>query len=65
MPLTQAQLEHLVCPVCHSPLALRAATVDCTACGRRYPIEDGLPVLLAGRAITLVRSSDSTPGTYV
>jgi uncharacterized protein YbaR (Trm112 family) len=44
----------LVCPVCHAALALTAhdsiQTVDCTGCHRRYPIVDGLPVLIASRA---------------
>ena len=51
MPALLAQhLDLLVCPVCHAALALTAETVDCTACGRRYPIVDGLPVLIASRA---------------
>ncbi len=55
MPITQAQLDLLVCPVCHAPLllvpeALAEGAIDCTSCGRRYPIVDGLPVLIAERA---------------
>ena len=50
MPLTQAQLDFLVCPVCHAPLLLAAGAIDCTGCGRRYPIVDELPVLIAARA---------------
>ena len=49
--LTQADLRWLVCPVCHGPLQLAAETIGCTACGRRYPLVDGLPVLLANRAL--------------
>jgi uncharacterized protein YbaR (Trm112 family) len=37
----------LACPACHAGLAhLDVETVLCTGCGRRYPIRDGLPVLL-------------------
>ena len=43
-------LHLLVCPVCHAALALTETTVDCTGCGRRYPIVDDLPVLIASRA---------------
>jgi uncharacterized protein YbaR (Trm112 family) len=50
MLLAQTQLDHLVCPVCHGALILGAQTVDCRACNRAYPIEDGLPILLAARA---------------
>ena len=50
MPLTQTQLDLLVCPVCHKPLLLQAEVIDCLGCGRRYPIVDGLPVLIESRA---------------
>ena len=48
--LTPADLHWLVCPACRQPLALEAEAVRCTACGRRYPIVDGIPVLLPARA---------------
>ncbi len=50
MQLTQQTLDLLVCPVCHGPLLLAAAHIDCSNCTRRYPIVDGLPVLIASRA---------------
>ena len=50
MVLTQVQLDFLVCPVCHCPLLLVGEGIDCTGCGRRYPIVDGLPVLIESRA---------------
>jgi len=50
--LLAANLDKLVCPVCHSALALTPATVDCLGCHRRYPIVDGLPVLIASRALS-------------
>ena len=51
MDLTQQSLAHIVCPVCHSALLLHAPThIDCTGCSRRYPIVDGLPVLIPARA---------------
>jgi uncharacterized protein len=46
--LTERMLALLACPVCHASLALlKQEAVLCTRCGRRYPIRDGLPVLLA------------------
>jgi hypothetical protein len=40
-------LRLLACPACHAGLTLLdPQTVLCSACGRRYPIRDGLPVLL-------------------
>lgn len=42
--------QWLVCPVCKSGLHWRADAVNCSGCGRIYPIEDGIPVLLRERA---------------
>jgi uncharacterized protein YbaR (Trm112 family) len=50
-PLTAENLRWLVCPVCHQPLQLQADTVRCTGCARQFQIIDGIPVLLAERAI--------------
>jgi len=49
--LLAANLHLLVCPVCHARLTLASDTVACTGCGRRFPIVDGLPVLIASRAL--------------
>jgi hypothetical protein len=49
--LTQQILRALVCPVCHAGLQLEAQSVGCTGCGRRYPVIDGVAVMLAERAI--------------
>jgi uncharacterized protein YbaR (Trm112 family) len=48
--LTEENLRRIVCPVCHQSLQLEAAVIRCQGCGRRYPIVDGIPVLLAERA---------------
>ncbi|QHN04676.1 Trm112 family protein [Granulicella sp. WH15] len=50
MELPAKHLEALVCPVCRQGLRLDGNTVACTGCGRRYPVEDGLPVLISARA---------------
>jgi uncharacterized protein len=49
--LTAEDLRWVVCPVCHQPLRLEAGTIHCQGCGRRYPIVDGIPVLLPDRAL--------------
>jgi uncharacterized protein YbaR (Trm112 family) len=49
--LTQADLRWLVCPVCHGALHLAGEVIGCAGCARRYPVVDGLPVLLADRAL--------------
>ena len=49
--ITQQDLRALVCPVCQAALQLEAQAILCTGCSRRYPVVDGIPVLLAERAI--------------
>ncbi len=45
-------LEILACPACKADVILEEATarIACTACGRRYPIRDGIPVMLIDEA---------------
>ena len=45
-------LDLLVCPACKSPLHQEGDTLICQNedCGLRYPVEDGVPVLLVERA---------------
>ena len=45
-PLMDEMLELLVCPVDHARLDLDGDVLVCQACGRRYPIEDGVPNML-------------------
>ncbi|MGD0442440.1 MAG: Trm112 family protein [Edaphobacter sp.] len=46
----EEDLRWVVCPVCHKALRLEVGVVVCRGCGRRYPVVDGIPVLLADRA---------------
>ncbi|MGH8874215.1 MAG: Trm112 family protein [Acidimicrobiia bacterium] len=45
-------LEILVCPDCHASLEEREETslLACTGCGLRYPVRDGIPVMLIEEA---------------
>lgn len=52
-------MDVLACPTDdHAPLRAGSPTdpdadeLTCTACGRRYPVVDGIPVLLIDRAIS-------------
>jgi hypothetical protein len=39
-------LELLVCPIDKAPVRQAGDRLICTRCGRRYPIEDGIPNML-------------------
>jgi len=50
MPVDKELLEILACPVDKSPLREDAERLVCTGCGRRYPVRDGIPVMLVDEA---------------
>lgn len=43
-------LEILACPVCKTPIRQESDRLICDACKRRYPIRDGIPVMLVDEA---------------
>ena len=43
-------LEILACPVCKTGVELKDAKIVCGKCLRRYPIKDGIPVMLIEEA---------------
>ena len=45
-----ALLEILACPACKTEVKLEGERLVCTRCGRRYPIRDGIPVMLIEEA---------------
>jgi uncharacterized protein YbaR (Trm112 family) len=49
--IAQKDLDLLVCPVCRQTLQLEPDAIRCTGCARRYPILDGIPVLLANHTL--------------
>lgn len=52
-PLDGKLLGLLACPACKKALTYRPSgpeALDCLACRKRYPVEDGIPVLLAAEA---------------
>jgi uncharacterized protein YbaR (Trm112 family) len=44
--IDQRLVELLVCPVDKQPVRVNGASLVCTACGRMFPIEDGIPNML-------------------
>jgi hypothetical protein len=43
-------LEILACPACKTAVRLEGERLVCVQCGRRYPIRDGIPVMLIEEA---------------
>lgn len=43
-------LEILACPLCKTEVKLEGEKIVCTRCGRRYPIKDDIPIMLAEEA---------------
>ncbi|MBI3022050.1 MAG: Trm112 family protein [Candidatus Omnitrophica bacterium] len=43
-------LEILACPACKTAVRLENERLVCVTCGRRYPIRDGIPVMLIEEA---------------
>ena len=43
-------LEILACPACKADIKLENEKIICTSCKRKYPIRDGIPVMLIDEA---------------
>lgn len=43
-------MEILVCPSCKGDLREEKAELVCTRCGLRYPVRDGIPIMLVDEA---------------
>jgi hypothetical protein len=51
-------LDILACPACRGDVEYdtRAEKIICVDCGRRYPIKDGIPVMLIDESETPVKT---------
>ena len=55
MALDAELLKILACPACKGPLTYQPEhALDCPACRKRYPVRDGIPVLLVDEAEPLI-----------
>jgi hypothetical protein len=43
-------LKILACPVCKTDVILKKGGLVCTSCKRKYPIKDGIPIMLIEEA---------------
>ena len=59
MSVPEELLELMACPVCRSPLEDGGEMLACTGCGVRYPVRDGVPVMLPEAAVPAVEEDES------
>ena len=43
-------LEILACPACKADVKLENEKIVCTQCKKKYPIKDGIPIMLVDEA---------------
>ena len=43
-------LKILACPACKADVVLKDEKIVCTQCGLKYPIKDGIPIMLVEEA---------------
>jgi len=43
-------LDILACPACKADLELKENKIVCKKCGKKYPVRDGIPVMLVDEA---------------
>ncbi len=43
-------IDILVCPACGGDLKVLQESISCLSCGRRYPVRNGIPVLIIEKA---------------
>ena len=43
-------LKILACPACRGSVFLREDKIECSQCHRRYPVKNGIPVLIVEEA---------------
>ena len=56
-------LEILVCTACHGKIRpVGDEGLECTACGRIYPIREGIPVMLVDEAGPPTSPAGGEPG---
>jgi uncharacterized protein YbaR (Trm112 family) len=60
MPLDTRLLEILICPACHGNISELEADngLECSKCGRVYPIREGIPVMLVDEASPPTRGGE-------
>ena len=48
--IDEALLAILACPACQGDVQFQDSKIVCGKCGRKYPVKDGIPVMLVDEA---------------
>ena len=48
--IDQELLKVLACPACRGEVECREESIVCTQCGLKFPVKDGIPVMLLDEA---------------
>jgi uncharacterized protein YbaR (Trm112 family) len=59
--LDKELLDILACPACRADVRLEGDRLVCTSCGKRYPVRDGIPIMLVEEAESPSAGSGSEP----
>lgn len=51
MQIDKKLLEILACPACKGEVQLEGERITCKSCGKKYPIKDGIPIMLVEESI--------------
>lgn len=54
--IDEALMRILACPACRGDVAQEGSKIVCSKCGRKYPIKDGIPIMLTDEAENSPRS---------
>ena len=60
--IDQDLLDILACPACRAEVRLEDPFIVCTSCGLRYPVRDGIPILLVDEAVRPDAAQPGEPG---
>ena len=59
MGIDKELLEILACPVCKQPIREDGNWLVCPNCAKKYPVRDGIPVMLVEEAVGLDVDTDA------
>lgn len=50
--ISEELLEILACPLCKGKVILHEEKIVCAKCAKKYPVKDGIPIMLIEEAET-------------